>query len=237
MNDQALREACQQSMSVADRQRNFINRVFGWMFIGLGISAMVAYYTATSGILFSNPNLMLLFIIGTIGMALAIGFGINKMSASAATVCFVIYAVLNGGMLSSVLLIYAQSSVIQAFCTTALMFGATGLFGYVTKRDLTSLGGFLMMALIGLIVASVLNMFFASSSLDWLISIAGVVIFVGLTAYDVQKIKQLAIAHGEGELEDEIAKKASILGALTLYLDFINLFLYLLRFFGRGNDR
>ncbi len=237
MDEKTLREISQSNAGAADRQRAFFNRVFGWMFAGLGVSALLAYHTAKSGVLLKNPNLPIVLFFATIALVFILSFAINKMSALVATLCFVGYAALNGVMLSSVLYVYTMSSVMQAFCATALMFGATGLYGYVTRRDLTSVGSFLFMALIGIIIASLLNMFFRSGALDFAISIIGVIIFVGLTAYDVQKIKQLAFAHGEGALDGETAEKASILGALTLYLDFINLFLYVLRFLGNRNNR
>lgn len=237
MDQESLREISQGNATAADRQRTFFNRVFGWMFAGLGISALLAYHTAKSGVLLKNPNLPVLLLIATFALVFVLTLAINKMSATAATLCFIGYAALNGVMLSSLLYVYTLSSVMQAFCATALMFGATGLYGYVTRRDLTSAGSFFFMALIGIIIASLLNMFFRSGALDFAISIFGVIIFVGLTAYDVQKIKQLALAHGDGAFDGETAEKASILGALTLYLDFINLFLYVLRFLGNRNDR
>ncbi|MCQ2379191.1 MAG: Bax inhibitor-1/YccA family protein [Victivallaceae bacterium] len=210
----------------------FINRVFFWMFAGLGVSGAVAWSVARSGgsFLRSNPNSAILLIVLTFGLVFVLSAAIHKISATAATLCFIAYAALNGAMLSTLLFVYSTGSVVRAFCATAVMFGATGIYGYVTRRDLSSLGSLLFMGLVGVIVASFVNFFLRSGALDWMLSFLGVVIFVGLTAFDMQKIKRFA--SGAASADGEVAEKAAILGALTLYLDFINLFLYLLRFFG-----
>jgi FtsH-binding integral membrane protein len=155
---------------------------------------------------------------------------INKLPAVLATLIFLFYAALNGVTFSVIFLVYQLGSIAYTFFITAAMFGAMSVFGYVTKIDLTKVGGFLMMGLVGLIIASVVNIFVASSTLDWLISYIGVFIFVGLTAYDTQKIKNMSM---NVESASEEGNKASIMGALALYLDFINLFLLLLRIMGR----
>ena len=215
-------------------QSSFFNRVFGWMFAGLGLSGAVAWTLAKYYPKFiCDPRVVLISCILTLVVVLGLSFGIKKMSAGAATVAFIVYAGLDGVMLSSIFLAYELGSVVQVFCITAAMFGAMGLWGYITKSDLSGLGSICFMGLIGIIIASLINLFLGSNGLDFVISIFGVLIFTGLTAYDVQKIKRLAEAAGEGLLTDEIVKKCAILGALTLYLDFVNLFLYLLRLFGR----
>ena len=159
-----------------------------------------------------------------------ISAGINKISASTARNLFFVYSVLNGILCSSVLLVYTGESVYKAFLSTAGMFGAMSLYGIYTKRDLTSMGGFLTMGLFGLIIAMVINMFVGSSRVELYISIFGIIIFLGLTAYDTAKIKVLA-ANTDGE-GGEFSGKIAVLGALALYLDFVNIFLYLLRLFG-----
>ena len=153
---------------------------------------------------------------------------INRLSAGAAAAIFLVYAVLNGVTLAPLLLVYAQATVAKAFFTASGMFLAMSLYGMVTKRDLSTLGRVLFMALIGLIVATLINLFMGSTMMDWLISLAGVVIFAGLTAYDTQKLNQI----GERAEENETYKKLAIIGALSLYLDFVNIFIYLLRLFG-----
>jgi FtsH-binding integral membrane protein len=163
--------------------------------------------------------------IGELALVFTLVGAINKMSASTATFVFIAYSALNGITLSSVALAYTASSISSTFVTTAGMFGAMSLFGFMTKRDLTSWGSFLFMGLIGVVIASVVNIFIGSSSVSWVISGLGVIVFTGLTAYDTWKIKAMAAQGTEG-------RKSAILGALTLYLDFINLFLMLLRFTG-----
>ncbi len=219
-------------------QNSFVNRVFGWMFAGLAVSGLVAWKFATDyvSLLQRYPNMILVLILLTLGLVMFLSLGINRMSAATATVCFVVYAALNGVMLSSVFLAYSLGSVAQAFCAAAVTFGVMGVYGYVTKKDLSGIGSICAMGLLGIIIASVINMFWYSNTADLVISALGVLIFVGLTAYDMQKIRHLAEAAGEGVLSEEIVKKYAVIGALTLYLDFINLFLYMLRFFGRRRD-
>ncbi len=216
-------------------QSAFFNRIFGWMFAGLGISGVVAYLVATryAEALYKTPGVMIGVLIATLLLVIILSAAINKISSAAATAAFIAYAALNGVMLSSVLLVYQIGSVVQAFFAAAATFGGMGLYGYVTKRDLSGIGSLCIMGLLGIIVASVINLFWYNSTADLVISILGVLIFVGLTAYDVQKIKRLAVAVGEGAFTEEIAKKIAIIGALQLYLDFVNIFLYLLRLFGR----
>ena len=158
---------------------------------------------------------------------------VNKMSLSSMVLLYVLYSVLMGLSLSFIFVIYTQASIFKTFIITSVMFGTMAIVGYTTKTDLTKLGSFLLMALIGIIIATLINMFTRSSQLDFIISIIGVIIFTGLTAYDVQKIKRIGES---GMLEGDMMAKITIHAALSLYLDFINLFLYLLRFFGNSRD-
>ena len=221
--------------AVREASTSFILKVYNWMTMGLAITALVAL--AIEMVIPEVRTLMLYYPIifwGLLIMELVLVWGlsaaINKLPAVLATLIFLFYAALNGVTFSVIFLVYQLGSIAYTFFITAAMFGATSIFGYVTKIDLTRVGGFLMMALVGLIIASVVNIFVASSTLDWLISYVGVIIFVGLTAYDTQKIKNMSM---NVESASEEGNKASIMGALALYLDFINLFLLLLRIMGR----
>jgi len=215
----------------------FLAKVFNWMAIGLGVTGVVAYFTAASGlaqILMASP-LFFVLIIAELGMVFYLSARIGKIQASTATALFTGYSVLNGLTLSMIFLAYTSSSIAGTFFITAGMFGAMAIYGMVTKRDLSGLGSFMFMGLIGVLIASVVNIFLKSSSLYWAISMIGVLVFTGLTAYDVQKIKRMGeegiMAQGESAI-----RKGAIMGALALYLDFINLFLMLLRFFGGSRD-
>ena len=216
-----------------DASTIFLAKVFNWMAIGLGITGVVAWFTASSGLamqLVASPLFMIL-IVAELGMVFFLSARISKIQAGTATGLFLGYALLNGLTLSMIFLAYTSTSIASTFLITAAMFGAMAIYGLVTKRDLSGLGSFLFMGLVGIIIASVVNIFLKSSSLYWVISLLGVFIFVGLTAYDVQKIKKIG-EEGIMEQGEEMVKKGAIMGALTLYLDFINLFLMLLRFFG-----
>lgn len=215
----------------------FLAKVFNWMAMGLGLTGIIAYFTAGTGLaqaIVASPLFMVL-IFAELGLVFYLSARIDKIQASTAAGLFIGYSALNGLTLSTVFLAYTSSSIAGTFFITAGMFGAMALYGLVTKRDLSGLGSFLFMGLIGLIIASVVNIFLKNSGLDWIISLIGVGIFTGLTAYDVQKIKRMG---EEGILEqgEAAVKKGAILGALALYLDFINLFLMLLRFFGGSRD-
>jgi hypothetical protein len=211
-----------------------MRKVYVWMSLALIITGFTAYYVATNenllALIYSKPAVMWILI----GVELAIVFGvtaaINKLSLPVATLLFVLYSVINGALLSSIFLIYTMSSIATVFFITAGTFGVMSLYGYTTKTDLTSWGKLLMMALIGLIIATVVNLFMKSSGLEMIISYVGVLIFVGLTAYDTQKIKMMCMQAPDA---GESMQKLALLGALSLYLDFINLFIYLLRIFGR----
>ena len=207
--------------------------VYYWMTFALGISALCAWAVGTTPaltkLIFQNPILTGVLIFAELGLVIAVSWGINKMSAATATALFAFYAALNGITLGTIFLIYSLPAITAAFATTAGTFAVMAVYGSVTKRDLSKFGSILFMGLLGLIIASIVNIFLRSSGLDWIITYAGVLIFVVLTAYDAQKIKHLYIAMG-GDVETN--KKIAVLGALTLYLDFVNLFLSLLRIFG-----
>lgn len=215
----------------------FLAKVFNWMAIGLGLTGLVAFFTASSGLamqIVTSP-LFFILIIAELGMVFYLSARVDKMQAATATGLFVAYAVVNGLTLSTIFLRYTGSSIAGTFFITAGMFGAMAVYGVVTKRDLSGLGSFLFMGLIGIIIASLVNMFMQSSALSWVISMAGVLVFTGLTAYDVQRIKGMG-EQGIMTQGDEMIKKGAIMGALALYLDFINLFIMLLRFFGGSRD-
>jgi hypothetical protein len=215
----------------------FLAKVFNWMAIGLGLTGIVAYFTAHTGLalaIISSPIFFIL-IIGELGLVFYLSARIEKMQASTASSLFVGYSVLNGLTLSVIFLAYTDSSIAGTFFITAGMFGAMAVYGLVTKRDLSGWGSFLFMGLIGIIIASVVNIFLNNSAMHWMISMIGVLIFTGLTAYDVQRIKKIG-EEGIMTQRHEAIRKGSIMGALALYLDFINLFLMLLRFFGGSRD-
>ena len=212
-----------------------MRKVYVWMTLALVLTGITAYGVASSpGLMmtiFQTPAIMWGLIIAELAIVIAISAAINRLSLTTATLLFVLYSVLNGATLSLIFAVYTMSSLANVFFITAGTFGVMAAYGYFTKRDLSSWGKLLLMALIGLIIATLVNVFLVKSSgFDLILSYAGVLIFVGLTAYDTQKIKQMLAMQtdmGEG------AQKVALLGALSLYLDFINLFLYLLRIFGR----
>lgn len=212
-----------------------MKRVYVNMTLALVVTAFVSLWCSNSyaflNFMVANRWAMWALLIAEVGLVLGISAGINKLSTATATLLFYIFAVVNGAALSPIFLAYTGASIAKTFFITAGTFGAMSVYGFVTKSDLSKIGSILFMALIGLIIASVVNMFAHSDTLQWIISIAGVMIFVGLTAWDTQQIKRMAEqmpAAGVGRL--------AVLGALSLYLDFINLFLYLLRFFGSSRD-
>ena len=230
-NQITIAQARQEASSI------FLAKVFNWMAMGLGLTGLIAYFTASSGLaraIVGSPLFMIL-IIAELGMVFYLSARISKIQAATASGLFIGYSVLNGLTLSAVFLAYTSSSIAGTFLITAGMFGAMAIYGLVTKRDLSGLGSFLFMGLIGIIIASVVNIFLQSSGMSWMISFLGVLIFTGLTAYDVQKIKNMG-EEGIMSQGEEAIKKGSIMGALALYLDFINLFLMLLRFFGGSRD-
>jgi uncharacterized protein len=206
---------------------SFLQRVFAWMFAGLLVTAGAAAVIGSSDALLTditaNPLLLIVLFVAQLGLVFAIAARADRMSPALATGLFLLYSATNGVIFALVFELYTAQSIFTAFLVTAGMFGAMAVYGYVTKTDLSKLGSILFMALIGLILATVVNLFVASSALYWITTYAGVAIFAGLTAYDVQKIKQYEGGQGD-----------AIRGALSLYLDFINMFLFLLRIFGQS---
>ncbi|MEE8415431.1 MAG: Bax inhibitor-1/YccA family protein [Desulfobacterales bacterium] len=213
----------------------FVRSVYNWMAIGLALTGLVAFYVANSEsmmrLIFGNKIIFFGLIIGELALVFTISARVQKIKASTATALFVLYAALNGATLSVIFLIYTRTSITSTFFICAATFITCSIYGMTTKRDLTSLGGFMAMGLIGIIIASVVNMFIGSYGIHMIISYIGVIVFVGLTAYDTQKLKTMALSQPAG-LDAGVVRKGAILGALSLYLDFINLFLMLLRILG-----
>ena len=215
----------------------YMRHVYTWMTAGLAVTAVVALAVAGSPdlrqLIFSNFIVMIALIVAQFGIVIALSAAVHKMSAAMATGMFMLYSLLTGLTLSSIFIVYPIGSIANAFITTAGMFLAMSIYGTVTKRDLTGMGNFLFMGLIGIIIASIVNIFLGSSMMDFVISVVGVIVFTGLTAYDTNKLRQFGAG---APLDDSVAiRRGAILGAQTLYLDFINLFLMLLRLFG-GNS-
>ena len=216
-------------------QTTTMRHVFTWMFGALGITALTAMLVAKSSLIYTmimNPGLLWGLIIAELALVFILSARIGKMSFFTSSLLFTIYSILNGVTLSSIFIVYTMTSIVATFFITAGMFGAMALWGYFTKKDLSKWGSIFFMLLIGLILATVVNLFLRSGAMGFIISIVGVIIFTGLTAFDVNKIKQM-LAQMQGFEEGDVVRKVALMGALTLYLDFINLFLYLLRFFGR----
>ncbi len=240
------KEATQQSTAITDEGlRAYMLKVYNYMATGILMTGIIALITFKMSVVTDSSGsivgltqvgnaiymsgLKWLVMLAPLGIVFYMSFGINKMSAAKAQTTFWIFAALMGLSLSSILLVYTGMSITRVFFICSATFGAMSIYGYTTKKDLTKLGSFLMMGLIGIIIASIVNIFMKSSMMYFVISILGVLIFVGLTAYDTQKIKNMYAASDTGEL---MGKKA-VMGALTLYLDFINLFIMLLRLFGQ----
>ncbi|MDO9631716.1 MAG: Bax inhibitor-1/YccA family protein [Humidesulfovibrio sp.] len=227
----------QASVSKADTINAFMRGIYGWMSTGMLLTAAAAWLTANSAFgvgLLKSPGLVIGLVLVQFGLVIGLSAAINKLSGTTATLMFLAYSTLTGITLSSIFFVYSMASIFQAFVVTAGMFGAMSVYGMVTKRDLTSMGSFMFMGLIGIVLASVVNMFVKSSAMSYAISVIGVFVFVGLTAYDTQKLKYMGEAM---PLNDGTAvRRGTILGALTLYLDFLNLFLMLLRLFGSSRD-
>ena len=212
-----------------------MRKVYVWMTLALVITGLTAYGVATTPAMrqiFVSSGLFWVLAIAELAIVFGVTAAINRISLTTATLLFTLYSVINGRLLSSIFLVYTATSIASVFFITAGTFGAMALVGYTTKTDLSSMGKILFMALIGLIIASVVNIFVGSKGLDLIISYVGVLIFVGLTAWDTQKIKNMLL---EAPDASESMQKIALLGALTLYLDFINLFIYLLRIFGKRN--
>lgn len=211
--------------------RAYMQKVFGLMAGGLAITGLVAFFTAQSptmlGLVFGTPLRWVIFL-APIGIALLFGFKLQSMRASTAQTVFWLFSALMGLSLASIFVVYTGESIARTFFIAAATFAGMALYGYTTKRDLSGIGSFLIMGVWGLLIAMVVNMFLASTALHWAISVIGVLVFTGLTAYDAQKIKEMYYA-GDGA---EVGTKKAVLGALNLYMDFINLFIFMLQFLG-----
>jgi len=218
---------------------DFVRSVYNWMGVGLALTGIVALYVSSNEtmirLIFGNPLIFFVLIIAELGMVFALAGAVNRMSAGTATSLFVIYSALNGVTLSFIFLAYTRTSIVSTFFICAGTFVACSIYGWTTQKDLTSWSGFLTMGLIGIIIASLVNMFVQSSAMGMIISYIGVIVFVGLTAYDTQKLKNMALTQPAG-VDGAVVRKGAILGALSLYLDFINLFLMLLRIFGSSRE-
>ncbi|HIV83104.1 Bax inhibitor-1/YccA family protein [Marseilla massiliensis] len=234
-NDFEIKEVARGTdMPVASALPALMRKVYVWMTLALVITGFTAYAVATSPALLmaivGNRFVLLGLIVAELALVVGISGAINRLSLTAATLMFVLYSVINGATLSVVFLAFTMSSITSVFFITAGTFATMALVGYTTKKDLTSMGRMLFMALIGLVIATVVNMFMRNSGLDMILNYVGVLVFVGLTAYDTQKIKEQLMMAGDA---GEAWQKMALVGALTLYLDFINLFLYLLRILGK----
>jgi FtsH-binding integral membrane protein len=236
--------AADRAVAIDAGLRAHMLRVYNYMSGGVALTAVLAWLTYQAAVVtdasgaiigltsfgqavYSGPMTIVL-LLGTLGLVFFISFRINRLQATTALALFMVYAALLGVALSSIFIAYTGASITRVFFISAATFGAMSLYGYTTQRDLTGMGSFLMMGLFGLIIASLVNMFLKSSGLDWALSVMGVLIFVGLTAYDTQKIKEFYDVNDDGT----VAGRKAVMGALSLYLDFINLFLMLLRLFG-----
>ena len=214
----------------SSRVQTYMSHVYGWMAVGLFLTAFVAWFASTSyELLVFLSRIMWVLLIAEIGLVFAISGMINRLSGATATTLFMLYSVLNGCTFSIYFIIYTSSSIASVFFITAAMFSALAVYGYTTKRDLSGLGSFLFMGLIGIVIASLVNIFLQSAPLMWAITYIGVFVFAGLTAYDTQKLKEFGVNLSQDD--QNMFRRYVILGALTLYLDFINLFIMLLRIF------
>jgi hypothetical protein len=228
-----------QRTQVQVRVNSFVRSVYNWMAIGLALTGSVAYGVANTPeiqrMIFGSGVVFFGLIIAQLALVFVISSRIYRMQAVTATALFIVYSVLNGATLSSIFLAYARASITNAFFVCSATFIACSVYGYTTRRDLTSFGSFLTMGLIGIVIASLANLFFQSSAVSSIVSYIGVLVFVGLTAYDTQAIKNMALTQ-PADIDTGALRKGAILGALKLYLDFINLFLMLLRIFGGSRD-
>lgn len=219
-------------ISLVKEQNKFLARTYGWMALALIISGLTAFGTATYLVSIGERALSFLLAIAEIVLVWWLSASISKISAAGASIAFVIYSALNGATLSTIFFAYQMSSIVTIFLTTAGMFAAMALYGTFTKQNILSLGRYFFMALIGVVIASIINIFVRSSRFDWILSIVTVVLFTGLTAYDAQKMVRVS----ERAENSDIFRKASIIGALELYLDFVNIFLAMLRLFGKRKN-
>lgn len=236
-NDFSMTPAAAFTTTVAGAERvtAFLRKVYGWMFVGLGVTAAVAYGVAGTPslvqALFANRLLFFGLFAAELGLVFYLTARVQKLSPGAASALFLLYSALNGVLLASIFLAFTATSIATTFVVTAGMFGALALYGSTTKRSLAGVGQFVFMGLIGVVLASILGIFWHSEALQFVISIVGVIVFTGLTAWDAQRLKQMAVTTPEGQVGS-----FAVVGALSLYLDFINLFLFLLRFFGGRRD-
>ena len=217
------------------RVNAFIRSVYNWMAIGLALTGLVAFYVSNTPallrLILGNQILFFGLIIAELALVFIISARVHRMQASTATALFVLYSVLNGATLSFIFILYTRTSIASTFFVCAATFIACSIYGWTTKRDLTSMGGFMMMGLIGIVIASLVNLFIRSSAMHMIISYIGVLVFIGLTAYDTQHLKTMAVTQ-PADIDAGAVRKGAILGALKLYLDFINLFIMLLRILG-----
>jgi len=236
---QTIRQKAEPQVQQRTMVNSFIQSVYNWMGIGLALTGVIAFFVANNPTLLrliaGNQILFFGLIIGELALVFFLSARVHKMQASTATAMFIAYSILNGLTLSVIFVAYTAASIASTFFICAGTFVACSVYGMTTKRDLTSWGGFLMMGLIGIIIASVVNIFIQSSAMTMIVSYIGVLVFVGLTAYDTQKLKHMALTQ-PSDIEAGVVRKGAIMGALSLYLDFINLFLMLLRIFGGGRD-
>ncbi|HSR93202.1 MAG TPA: Bax inhibitor-1/YccA family protein [Gemmatimonadales bacterium] len=216
----------------AERITAFLRKVYGWMFVGLAVTAVVAFYVASSPVIlqavFGNPILRWGLLLGTLGMVWYLSARISEIEPTKAGVLFVVYAGLMGVLLSAIFVVYTGSSIATAFLTAAAMFGALALYGTMTSRSLAGVGQFAFMGLIGVVIASIVGIFWQNDMFQFVLSVCGVIVFTGLTMWDAQRLKAMAL-----KVEGPQVGSYAIVGALALYLDFINLFLFILRLFGR----
>lgn len=227
-----LQATAMSESAIAQAQADFLARVYAWMFGGLLITALAAWYVYSKELYLTLGGWMLPLIIVELGLVFYLSARIEKMTQTTAAMLFLGYSLLNGVTLSVILAVYELGSVQNVFIITASMFAALSAYGYFTKKNLSGIGSFLFMGLVGIIIAGIVNIFIGSGALSFAISVIGVLVFAGLTAYDTQQLKEMYMLQIEG---GENATKGAIIGALKLYLDFINLFLFLLRIFGNRN--
>jgi uncharacterized protein len=218
------------------RQNRILGQVYTWMTAGLLVTSAVASYAASAPIvlnlIYGNPLTIWLLFLAQIGLVIGLSAAIGRLAPGIAVALFIAYAALNGLTLSAIFLVYTYTSIAQAFLAAAATFGVMSLYGSTTKRDLSTAGNLLVMALIGFLIGSVINLFWANSALYWLLTYLGIAVFIGLTAWDTQQIKRLS----QQADDDTSARRVAIIGALKLYLDFINLFVLLLRIFGSPRE-
>jgi FtsH-binding integral membrane protein len=217
-------------------QRSFLGQVYAWMTAGLLVSSAVASYTASApfvlNLIYGNPFTIWILFIAQIGLVIGLSAAIDRLAPATAAALFVGYAALNGLTLSVIFLAYTATSIAQTFLATAATFGIMSFYGATTKRDLSAVGSLLVMALIGFVIGSVINLFWANSAFYWVLTYLGIAVFIGLTAWDTQQIKHMS----QQAQDDTSARRLAIIGALKLYLDFINLFVLLLRIFGSSRE-